>query len=263
MLTALVILCLCASSLYVGNMYGRYCERARLMLSLSKSEAASLAVRRLTRALRSRSQFEQDLWVVTRVAPGKKNGFYVDVGSADGQWLSNTGLLDELGWRGICVDPYPKNMQRRTCQVFRQPVFSESGKKVRFRQAGDMGGIEANLHSGLYTGITGAAPSVELVTTTLDEILAAARAPQYIDYISLDVEGAEHAALLGLTLERYEVGAFTIEHNFDVQKREAIRKLLEDKGYVRVQSWVVDDFYVNKRLASRFPAADKLSSCGY
>ena len=42
-------------------------------------------------------QFAQDLWVTYGVAPSKRDGFYVDVGSADGERLSNTKLLDDHG----------------------------------------------------------------------------------------------------------------------------------------------------------------------
>ena len=62
--------------------------------------------------------------------------------------------------------------------------------------------------------------------------------------MSLDVEGAELEALRGLSLDRYEVGAFTIEHNNENEKREAMRQILENKGYMRVRSWLTDDWYV-------------------
>ena len=72
--------------------------------------------------------------------------------------------------------------------------------------------------------------------------------------MNIDVEGAEFDALRGLSLDRYEVGSFTIEHNFETEKREMIRRLLEAKGYVRVRSWEVDDWYVHRDLASQYKA---------
>ncbi len=236
---------------YCGARFGRYYERYRLVYSLPTKPDIEASFLRVFGLQRSYSQFGQDLWVALAVAPGKRNGFYVDAGSADGRFMSNTRLLDELGWKGICIDPFPTNMQRRTCEVFRQPVFSESGKKVSFRAAGMLGGIDSDL--GKYKGTTSGAGRVELVTATLDEILAKGHAPRYIDYMSIDVEGAEYDALLGLSLDRYEIGTFTIEHNFEAKKREAIRTLLEGKGYVRVRVWEVDDWYVHPKIASRIP----------
>jgi FkbM family methyltransferase len=141
-------------------------------------------------------------------------------------------------------------MQSRTCQVFRQPVFSESGKKVEFRAAGVLGGIDSTL--GKHRDQVSAAPMAEFVTATLDEILEKAKAPKWIDYMNIDVEGAEYEVLRGFSLDRYSVGAFTIEHNYEVEKRDLIRKLLEAKGYVRVRSWEVDDWYVHRDLASQY-----------
>jgi hypothetical protein len=91
----------------------------------------------------SDAQFQQDLWAAHAVGGGKSNGFYVDVGSGDGVLESNTYLLDRMGWKGVCVDPFPTNMRSRSCQVFNQPVFSESGKTVQFRRSGSLGGLEA------------------------------------------------------------------------------------------------------------------------
>jgi hypothetical protein len=236
---------------YLGSRFGRYYERYSLVYSLPARPNIQASLLRVFGLQRSYAQFGQDLWVTLVTAPGKRDGFYVDVGSADGRWLSNTKLLDDMGWKGICIDPFPTNMQRRTCEVFRQPIFSESGKKVSFRTSGMLGGIESDL--GKYKGSTSAAGEVELVTATLDEVLAKGRAPQYIDYMSIDVEGAEYDALLGLSLDRYQIGTFTIEHNFEAKKREEIRALLEGKGYVRVRVWEVEDWYVHPKIAPRTP----------
>ncbi len=230
----------------IGHSYGTY----RFMYAAPRGEALRGALAKLTRIEKTYAEFGQDLWVKRSVAPGKRDGYYVDVGSADGEVISNTKLLDELGWKGVCIDPFPRNMAKRTCQVFRQPVYSESGKRVQFRAAGDLGGVESDLNR--HRDAVAKAPMVELVTATLDEILAKARAPKHIDYINLDVEGAEYDVLRGFSLDRYQVGCFTIEHNYEMAKREAIHGFLSSKGYVRVRSWEVDDWYVHKSLAPHY-----------
>jgi FkbM family methyltransferase len=263
-LSAAAVAAVAASCLYGGVRYGRYFERHKLMFGLSDRDNTRLSLRRVTGALRSRSQFEQDLWVMMLIPPGQRFGYYVDVGAADGERISNTKLFDDMGWKGVCIDPFATHMEKRTCQVFRQPVYRTSGVRVLFNAIGDRGGIIGPVDAGVGPGAGGRPKTpVEQVPATLDEILAKAGAPSYIDYISLDIEGAEYDALLGLSLDRYQVGAFTIEHNFETGKREAIRRLLESKGYVRVQSWVVDDFYVNQRLAGRFRPPDRYSTCLY
>jgi FkbM family methyltransferase len=244
------LLAVIADSLVLGVTFGRIYESQRIIYELPTGANVLAACRRLFNLQRSYGEFQQDLWVALAVGRGKRNGYYVDVGSASGEVNSNTYLLDQMGWKGICIDPFPKEMQRRTCQVFQQPAFSESGKKVQFRAAGILGGIESDL--GKYREKLSGAPLVEFVTATLDEILEKAKAPKWIDYMNIDVEGAEFDVLRGLSLDRYEVGSFTIEHNYEGEKREMIRRLLEAKGYVRVRSWEVDDWYVHRDLASQY-----------
>lgn len=247
---AVVIVAAIAVAFGLGIKFGSLYEFHKIAYELPAGENVSASLRRLLDLQPSYGQYQQDLWVALAVGHGKKNGYYVDVGSADGVQISNTYLLDRMGWQGVCIDPFPRNMQQRTCQVFKQPVFAESGKKVQFRAAGDLGGIASDL--GKYKKYLNEAPMVEFTTATLDEILEKAKAPQWIDYMNIDVEGAEVDVLRGFSFDKHQIGALTIEHNFETEKREQIRKLMESNGYVRVRSWEVDDWYVYRTLAPQY-----------
>jgi len=243
---------------YLGARFGMIYQLQKTVYELPKAENATAALKRLLFLQSSYGQFQQDLWVALAIGHGKKNGYFVDVGSGDGVHDSNTYLLEQMGWKGVCIDPFPTNMQSRTCQLFQLPVFSESGKKVKFRQAGAVGGIDSTL--GKHKGEASEYKEVEFVTATLDEVLEKAKAPKWIDYMNIDVEGAEYEVLRGFSLDKYNVGSLTIEHNYEVEKRELIRKLMESKGYVRVRSWEVDDWYVHPSLASQYRTIVTFSS---
>jgi FkbM family methyltransferase len=197
------------------------------------------------------SDYGQDKWVARFLFPDVENGYFVDVGSGDGVASSNTKLLEDVGWKGICIDPFPRNMEHRNCRLFKEVVYGVAGEKVRFRDAGFLGGIDNNI------GLTGKWPSVqkakivEFTTVTLDDILARANAPDFIHYMSIDIEGAELEALKGLSFSKYKVGAFTIEHNLEEPKRSQIRSLLGSKGYRFVLSLFRDDCYVNDQLMAQ------------
>lgn len=45
--------------------------------------------------------------ILWKMFGGKKNGFYVDVGSLHPKYVSNTYKLYKCGWRGINIDPNP------------------------------------------------------------------------------------------------------------------------------------------------------------
>ena len=54
------------------------------------------------------SQVEQDKWAIEEIFSFKENGYFIEIGAADGIHFSNTYVLEkELGWQGICIEPFP------------------------------------------------------------------------------------------------------------------------------------------------------------
>ncbi len=188
------------------------------------------------------AEIGQDKWVLEKVFPDVTDGYFVDIGSGHGTIGSNSRALEQRGWRGICIDPFPIYMEGRTCTMFKEVVFSKPGLLMTFRAAGGFGGVGDTLAKWNRTAAS--APTVTVKTVTLDDILARAGAPQFIQYVSLDIEGAELEALRGFPFDRYRVGAWTIEHNREEPKRSQIVALLADHGYRRVHEWHQDDFFV-------------------
>jgi FkbM family methyltransferase len=188
------------------------------------------------------SEIGQDKWVLEKVFPDVTNGYFVDVGSGHGTIGSNSRTLEERGWKGVCIDPFPVHMEGRTCQMFKEVVFSKPGLVMAFHTAGGLGGIGDTL--GEWNEQAARAPTVNVTTVTLDDILARAGAPPFFHFMSLDVEGAELEALRAFSFHRYRVGAWTIEHNREEPKRSQIVALLAQHGYRRVNEWHQDDFFV-------------------
>lgn len=52
----------------------------------------------------SYSQFGEDSWILENIELPKK-GFYLDIGAGDGIFHSNTKILEDNGWEGICFEP--------------------------------------------------------------------------------------------------------------------------------------------------------------
>lgn len=51
-------------------------------------------------------QFFQDL-IAYLYLQKKTDGFFVDIGANDGISGSNTYALEQMGWKGICIEPQP------------------------------------------------------------------------------------------------------------------------------------------------------------
>jgi len=191
------------------------------------------------------SEIGQDKWVLETIFPGVTDGYFVDVGSGDGTYGSNSKALEARGWQGVCVDPFPTRMRDRTCQMFKDVVFRETGQKVQFRTAGGLGGVDDTL--GAWNERAAKAPAVEFTTVSMNDLLERAKAPSFIHFISMDIEGAELEALRGFPFDRVRVGAWAIEHNREEPKRSDIKALLEQHGYQRVHTYKQDDFYAAAR----------------
>jgi len=238
--TALLLLAL-AAGYFVAQM-GRHYEFNRLCCAMPKRHNMLVSVKETFGLVRFPSQMGQDRWVSEAIFPGVKTGYFLDVGSADGIANSNTWALEQRGWTGICIDPFPSNMTTRTCRMFKDPVDSVSGRRVWFAAAGEIGGIIEHLGAGKQA--VEQTPRVELTTMTLGDILQRADAPSLIHFMSLDIEGAELEALRGFPFDKYRLGALAVEHNYEQPKRSDIETLLNRHGYTRVRTWMQDDFYL-------------------
>jgi hypothetical protein len=65
----------------------------------------------------SQHQIESDL-----VALFPNGGYFVEIGCWDGELISQTAVLERAGWRGICVDPFPRNFEERSCKLIKKAV---------------------------------------------------------------------------------------------------------------------------------------------
>ncbi len=238
---AMLLVAVALGSGLAGVKIGQHYERNRACCQMPRGQNIPLAVRETLGLVTFSSQIGQDRWVLGTIFPDVVNGFFLDVGSGDGTLHSNTKALEQRGWTGICIDPFPTHMEDRRCQMLKEVVFSEAGKRVSFQASGELGGIKDTL--GLWKDRVQKAPTVELTTTTLSDVLERTKAPQFIHFVSLDIEGAELEALKGFPFDRYKMGALAVEHNYEEPKRTEIYALMKSHGYRRSHIWQQDDFY--------------------
>jgi Methyltransferase FkbM domain len=244
LVTSALLLATGAGSGYLGYRTGEMNTYYMFFAEITDRDERAKAV---LKSLFGREDFHglygQDLWLLKHVYPGVKDGYFVDLGAADGIDDSNSKLLETAGWNGICIDPFPSSMDQRTCTVFKEVVDSEAGRQVRFQQPGSFSGGIID-YAGWWVGEKERSTSVELTTTTLADILDRAHARSFINYMSVDIEGAEYEALRVFPFERYKVGALTVEHNNMPERRAKLRELLEGKGY-RLERAILDqDWYL-------------------
>ncbi len=198
----------------------------------------------------------QDKWVIDDIFNFKKNGYFVDLAASDGLTGNNTYLLEKhFSWKGICIEPNPKYHlklhQRRKCHLSHYPIDTYNDSEIIFRiDNGQLGGIVDNDTDNNYK-IRGKeiqnGELIKLKTKTLEYILDSFKAPKVIDYLSLDIEGAETRALKKFPFHKYIFLALTIE-----RPTIEIDNLLTSNGYVFVMKSKkcnnFDSFWVHKTI---------------
>ena len=205
----------------------------------------------LANVSRSSSQFLQDLWVAYELK-GRKNGYFVEFGAADGLRFSNTRMLEtEFGWNGVLAEPAriwsPAIRQNRACFVDDRCVWSESGRTLTFNEAPvpEHSTIDSYSAGDLHAASRADGRRYEVETVSLNDLLAFWRAPRRIDYLSVDTEGSELDILGAFDFAAHDVRLISVEHNH-TPSREVIFDLLSSKGYRRKFEKLsnVDDWYV-------------------
>lgn len=190
----------------------------------------------------------------------KRNGFFVDLAAAHPKRLSNTYFLEKkLSWNGILIEANPYFAQllreQRSTIVVESAIASQTGLVARFRiDNNELGGLVGDSYDN-NPNTRGdqlkKASIIEVETMTLMEVLDTHNAPFLMDYLSLDIEGAEWEALKNFDFDKYKWKCLTIERpplDLDL--------LLDENGYIQVHHVQYDTFYIHKD----FIAAANLTS---
>jgi FkbM family methyltransferase len=174
---------------------------------------------------------------------GMREGYFVDVGANDPKDISQTWHLEQLGWRGILIEPQPalaqKLREQRRAKVFACACSSpkNAGKMLPFQ----VSGIHSSLDLDFFVAGMRKDTVIDVQVRTLDDILAEANAPVPIDLLSIDVESHEIEVLSGVTLPRWRPRLILIE---DLALNLRIHRLLSSRGYKWVRRTGLNSWYV-------------------
>ena len=180
-----------------------------------------------------------------------KNGFYVDIGAHHPVQRSNTCLLYQSGWRGINIDinefsldlfnflrPEDENVQRAVSDYNGEINFYYQ-KNFSQLNTTDLYWAKENFNNDFQTK--------KVKCQTIDSLLNETKYKnKKINFINIDVEGAEMKVLTNLSFKTYDPEVICIEilgyQHLNSEKREiAIKKnevynFLISKNYKKVWS---------------------------
>ena len=187
----------------------------------------------------SYGQGGEDL-ILERLFEGRaKTLFYVDVGSNDPIQRSNTYMFYLRGWRGLVIDGNPELIERhkliRPRDLSLCALVSETEKQEIFTIFKDacVSSADAN-QVKLMKGSRQVSKEIKTRTKTLNTIFTELDVPHKFDLLSIDIEGNDYKALVGLNFNKYRPSAIVIEdHSFDISSPNSsgIHTFLISKNY--------------------------------
>jgi FkbM family methyltransferase len=211
-------------------------------LKITHPEIVLLEVGRVTSG-----QFNQpDL--IDFLLSGKRDGFFIDIGANHPSYNSNSYFFEtERGYCGWAFDPLDKYAdlwsQQRSRTTYRPLALGSVNGSVRFFEHANDDGWADQLS---YTAVSPLAdgndrPGRSVPMSRLDELEGL---PTEIDFVSLDVEGAELDVLQGFG-SKIRPSILLVENCFGIAGNEAIRHFVIAMGYrFSARVTYVDDLFV-------------------
>ena len=205
------------------------------------------------------SQDNQDKYLETNIFKGYKKGIFVDVGAHDGITINNTLYFSKYNnWSGINIEPIKKvydklvinrpNNINLNCAVCNKDGETEflcntgytemiSGLKDNFDPRHLQRLEFENRQMGSTTEI------IKVATKTLETIFEENNI-RYVNYLSIDVEGAEFEVIKSINFDKVFIDVIGFENNYD-DISVPIVKYLENKNYI-VNHKSLDIIMINK-----------------
>lgn len=173
----------------------------------------------------------------------RREGFFLDVGASHFEHNSTTYYLEKnLGWRGVAVDALEEfredyERHRKATRFFAFFVTNQSGAPVDFFRYNR----DTRISSGSLAQLRGLPrvkdryiETIQVPPVTLDQLLRAQEVEK-IDFVSMDIEGAEPEALEGFDIGRHRPDLLCVE--IQAYNRERVLRYFRSHGYEVIRSY--------------------------
>jgi FkbM family methyltransferase len=182
-----------------------------------------------------------DLFYKNIVFENKKNGYFVEVGALDGMIMSQSYLFEKvLNWKGIVVEPNPvwKDVLflHRECNISTEAISNENGKATfESREIAAFSGLKSSVNESRTSDIIG---EFDVDTITLCGLFDKFDAPNIIDWVSIDTEGAELDILTKYFLEntKYKINLL----NFETLSQTESDEIMYKQPYLEIKNPYLD-----------------------
>jgi len=181
----------------------------------------------------------------------KKNGFYVDVGCYHPIHRNNTYLLHKKNWHGINIDTSQFSIElfnfMRPNDLNYNSAISNKNEVIKLFYQKELSQLSTTERDQAETVFQGSIKEKKVQAFTLDEILNRDKYKNSkIDFLDIDVEGADLKVLEGLSFDKFKPELVCVEIHDKEIKKSAIFNFLIKKNYELLWSGVFSHIF--KRL---------------
>ena len=216
------------------------------------------------------SQDSQDFYLETNIFKGYKNGFFVDVGAHDGITINNTLYFEKNNnWNGINIEPikkvYDKLVINRPNNInLNCAVCNSDGETDFLCNTGYtemISGIKDTFDNRHLNRLKnensqmGSVTEVIKVNTKNLETIFDENNISHINYLSIDVEGAEFEVIKSINFDKVFIDVIGFENNYD-DNSIPILEYLQNKNFEFCHK-STDIFMINK--TSKFYKMNQIS----
>jgi FkbM family methyltransferase len=210
------------------------------------------------------SQDNQDKFLEQHIFKGYKNGFFIDIGAHNGLTINNTLYFEKNNeWTGINVEPIKTVfdtlvVNRPNCINLNCAVSNSDGETDFYCNTGHtemLSGIKNTFDDRHYNRLLNENKQHNCITNVIKvktkklETILNEHNISHVNYLSIDVEGAEFEVIKSINFDTVFIDVIGFENNFDDNSIHII-KFLEDKNYVIVIK-LQDIFMIHKESVFR------------
>ena len=178
----------------------------------------------------------------------KKNGFYIDVGCYHPIHRNNTYLLHKKNWSGINIDTSQFSIDlfnhMRPKDLNYNCAISNKNEMIKLFYQKELSQLSTTKRDQAETVFQGNIKEKEIQAFTLDEILNRDKYKNTkIDFLDIDVEGADLKVLEGLSFDQFKPELVCVEIHAKEIKQSDIYKFLINKNYELLWSGVFSHIF--------------------
>ena len=184
------------------------------------------------------SQHGEDLRLLATLQDADAKGPYLDVGCNHPFRLSNTYLLYQKGWRGLCIDPLPQFRDAfqhwRPQDIFHCAAVGETAIELPFFEfeSDVLSTFDVNLADAYRARGFRLLRKLMIPVVTIDSVLEFHGLTPPLSLLSLDIEGHELSALRSINLQYWRPMFICMEAlTADGSRNETAIQYLLEQGY--------------------------------